>query len=160
MRKATHDSNRKEPSAIEQIGIWAVLAFAFNLAWEVAHVRLYALWVESDGSQIARSILHCSSGDVAIALTAYALAGFALARADWLRTRPWAGCAIVVVASITFTAFSEWYNVYRVGAWSYGSAMPTIFGLGLSPLMQWLVIPPALVASSRFLLAFIAARKS
>lgn len=132
---------------IARVCLWSVLAFVLNLAWEIGHVRLYTLWMEADGPDIAWSLLHCSLGDVVIALATFTLAGVALRRADWPTSRPWAGCAIVVIGATGFTAWSEWYNVYRTGAWSYAPEMPTIFGVGLSPLLQWLIIPPVLVAA-------------
>lgn len=48
---------------------------------------------------------------------------------------------------MAFTAWSEWYNVYRAGAWSYAPKMPTLYGVGLSPLLQWLIIPPVMEAA-------------
>ena len=70
----------------------------------------------------------------------------------WPASRPWAGGAFVVVGAMGFTAWSEWYNVYRTGAWSYASEMPTVYGIGLSPLLQWLILPPAIVVAYRTLL--------
>jgi hypothetical protein len=86
---------------------------------------------------------------VAIALALFALAGIALRHADWPGTHPWAGGAIVVIGAIAFTAWSEWYNVYRIGSWGYMASMPTILGIGLSPLLQWLVLPPAMLVAYR-----------
>ena len=132
-------------------GVWSALAFVLNLAWEIAHATLYAFWPDADGQRIAWSVFHCSLGDVVIALLMFTLAGIALRRADWPASRPWAGGIIVVIGATTFTAWSEWYNVYRTGAWSYTADMPTIYGIGLSPLLQWLVVPALLVVAHRVL---------
>ncbi len=86
-----------------------------------------------------------------IALAMFALAGVVLWRADWPASRPWTGGAIVVIGAMAFTAWSEWYNVYRVGNWGYTASMPMIFGIGLSPLLQWLILPPVMVAVYRTL---------
>jgi len=32
-----------------------------------------------------------------------------------------------------------------IGRWQYREAMPTIAGIGLSPLLQWIIIPAAIV---------------
>jgi hypothetical protein len=133
-------------------GLWAALAFVLNLAWEIGHVRLYTIWMEADALRIATSVLHCSLGDVMIALALFAFAGLVLWRADWPMSRPWAGGAIVVIGAMAYTAWSEWYNVYRTGAWGYTLDMPTIYGVGLSPLLQWLIIPPLVVVIYRALL--------
>src|SRR5512133_1207123 len=136
---------------IARTGLWAALAFVLNLTWEIAQVRLYTLWAAADGNTVAWSLFHCSVGDVMIALALFAAAGLALRRADWPVSRPWAGGAIVVTGALAYTAWSEWYNVYRAGSWGYTASMPLIFGIGLSPLLQWLSLPPVLVLAYRTL---------
>jgi len=137
---------------LARTGLWSALAFVLNLTWEIAHVRLYTIRAAADGMGVAWALLHCSLGDVMIALAMFALAGIVLWRADWPVARPWAGSAIVVIGAMAFTAWSEWYNVYRAGNWGYTASMPMIFGIGLSPLMQWLIVPPMLVVAYRALM--------
>lgn len=131
--------------------LWSTSALVLNLAWEIAHVRLYTIWTAADDASIAWALLHCSVGDVVIALAMFALAGIVLRRVDWPAWRPWTGCAIVVIGAMAFTAWSEWYNVYRAGSWGYTASMPMIFGIGLSPLLQWLILPPVVVGIHRAL---------
>ena len=139
------------PGVMARAGLWAALAFVLNLTWEIAQVSLYTIWAEADRLSVAWALFHCSVGDVAIALAMFALAGMVLRRADWPASRRWAGGAIVVIGAMGFTAWSEWYNVYRAGNWSYTASMPLIFGIGLSPLLQWLILPPVLVVAYRTL---------
>ncbi len=42
-----------------------------------------------------------------------------------------------------YTVYSEWLNVYVKGTWAYSDLMPIVPGLevGLSPLIQWIVVP-------------------
>ncbi len=136
---------------LARAGLWSALAFALNLAWEIAHVRLYTLWASAEGLSVARALFHCTLGDVAIALAMFALAALVLGNTDWPALRPRTGSAIVVVGAMAYTAWSEWYNVYRVGSWGYTASMPLVFGIGLSPLLQWLVLPPVMVAAYRAL---------
>src|SRR5450830_226880 len=131
-RTALRDAIRTmaTPGVMARAGLWSALAFVLNLMWEIAQVRLYTIWAEADGVSVAWALFHCSLGDVVIALAMFALAGMVLRRADWPAPRPWAGGAIVVLGAMAFTAWSEWYNVYRAGSWSYTASMPTIFGIG------------------------------
>ena len=132
-------------------GLWSALAFALNLAWEIAHVRLYTLWASADGLSVAWALFHCTLGDVVIAIAMFALAVAMLGDKDWPISHPWAGGAIVVAGAMAYTAWSEWYNIYRAGNWGYTTNMPLVFGIGLSPLLQWLVLPPVMVAVYRAL---------
>ena len=142
-------SNLEKLRIVVRAGLWSAIAFVLNLAWEITHVRLYTIGSEADGLRIAWAVFHCSLGDVMIALAMFALAGMVLRRADWPASRPWAGGAIVVIGAMAYTVWSEWHNVYRTGSWGYAAGMPLIFGIGLSPLLQWLILPPAMVVAYR-----------
>ena len=137
------------PGLLARAGLWSGLAFVLNLTWENAQVRLYSIWAESDRLSVAWDLLHCSLGDVLIALAMFALADMVLRRVDWPASRPWTGGAIAVIGSLAYTAGSEWYNVYRAGNWGYTASMPMIFGIGVSPLLQWVILPPVLVIAFR-----------
>lgn len=132
-------------------GLWSALAFALNLTWEIAHVRLYTLWASADSVSVAWALFHCTLGDVVIALAMFALVVVMLGDKNWPVSRPWAGGAMIVAGALAYTAWSEWYNVYRAGNWSYTTSMPLVFGIGLSPLLQWLVLPPVMVVAYRTL---------
>lgn len=138
-----------KPGLILRAGLWAALAFVLNLAWEIAHVSLYTIWDDPEPMRIARALLHCSLGDVAIALAIYALPSIALRRTDWTSSRPWTGGIIATIGAVAYTAWSEWYNVYIIGSWGYTADMPTLLGIGWSPLLQWLILPPLTVISHR-----------
>jgi hypothetical protein len=139
------------PGVMARAGLWSALALVLNLTWEIAQVRLYTIWAAADGMSVAWALLHCSLGDVVIALAMFALAGIGLWRGDWPESRPWTGGAIVMIGATAFTVWSEWYNVDHAGNWRYTASMPTMFGIGLSPLLQWLILPPVLVVTYRML---------
>ena len=40
-----------------------------------------------------------------------------------------------------YTVYSEWRNTTVTMSWAYASAMPRLFGIGLSPVAQWMVVP-------------------
>ena len=53
----------------------------------------------------------------------------------------------VVIATLTigltYTIYSEWLNTVIRQTWAYSDLMPKlpIIGTGLSPLLQWIVVP-------------------
>ena len=119
---------------------------ALSLAWEMAHVRLYTLWDEAQPAYIAFSVLHCTLGDVLIGAAALCLALIAGREGPPGQWR-WRRIAVLAaLAGAVYTAFSEWMNVALFRSWTYAESMPTLplgrFEFGLTPLAQWLVVPP------------------
>ncbi len=123
--------------------LWAGLSLALNLVWEVAQLPLYTIARDPSVARIAYAVLHCTLGDAIIAAAGFILAGLVFQDADWPSSRPWSGGAVATIFGLAYTAYSEWYNVYQAGGWAYSASMPLIFGIGLGPLLQWLVVPVA-----------------
>ena len=122
---------------------YLVVSMAAHLLWEVVQLPLYTLWTTDTVKRQAFAVLHCTVGDAMIAgLTLLAALAF-LAPADW----PRGGRRLVWIATVVlgagYTVYSEWLNVHVRGNWTYSELMPTvpIIGTGLSPLLQWLVVP-------------------
>jgi len=119
---------------------------ALNLLWEGAQLPLYTLWRDASTAYIAFAVVHCTFGDLLIGTSALLLVLLA-ARAGPLERWPWRA----IVAGTTalgagYTIASEWMNTSLRQSWEYSSAMPVIelqgVVIGLSPLAQWLVVPP------------------
>jgi len=53
---------------------------------------------------------------------------------------------VFIVSGLAYTAWSEWYNTQITDTWVYAPAIPTLFGLDLSPFAQWLIIPALLLS--------------
>jgi hypothetical protein len=146
----------RDPSAVRFVAFRYLPWLAgLNLAWEVAHVPLYTLWQEAEPAYIAFSIVHCTLGDILIGGVALLLA-LILGRERALPHWRWGRIAAVTVAlGAGYTVFSEWMNITVLRSWSYAESMPTLdlggIEIGLTPLAQWLVVPP---------LALILARKT
>lgn len=131
---------------VRNVAAWAELALALNLAWEVAQLPLYTLFSSGTSREIAFAIAHCTVGDVLIAVACFTVAAAATRRPDWPVTQPLIGGAVALFLGLSYTAASEWWNVYQAGSWSYAPAMPLLFGVGLAPLLQWVVIPALEIA--------------
>lgn len=109
--------------------------------WEIVQLPLYTIYYETDLRVIAYAIAHCTLGDALIALSSYLLAAAVTRSWDWPVNHAPLGTTVAVVAGVVYAAFSELLNVSVRGSWAYSPAMPQLFGLGLSPLLQWLVLP-------------------
>jgi hypothetical protein len=122
---------------------WSLAALALNLLWEVVQLPLYTIASNEPAQRVVFAVVHCTGGDLVIAVATYVGAAFAVGRLDWPLTRPWMGGVLATALGLAYVVYSEWYNVYQAGNWTYTSAMPTVFGIGLTPLLQWVVIPAA-----------------
>ena len=115
------------------------------MAWEAAHLPLYSLWVKAKPAALAYTVLHCVLGDVLIAASALAIAIATIGRGAWTSAAgSYRAVACLAVAfGLGYTVFSEWLNVTVRQGWAYSPWMPLVppFGTGLSPLLQWVVVP-------------------
>ncbi len=132
-------------AAIRPLFAWPALALVLHGPWEVAHLPLYNLWDDPDSARIVRYVLHCLTGDVLIAAVTFLVTAIVFRDLDWPRRRPWSAGALAVALGLGFTVWSEWYNVYRAGNWAYTAAMPTVAGIGLTPLLQWFIVPVLMI---------------
>ena len=115
-----------------------------NGTWEFLHSPLYA-----DHSQGAWYViwtrLHCTAGDLMILLAAFWLTCLVFRTRHWLREPRLLAAAVFTLIGLSYTIYSEWHNTAVAKTWEYGPLMPIVIGIGLSPILQWLVIPPALI---------------
>lgn len=121
--------------------LWVGSSAMLHLAWETAQLPLYALYREATRGQIAYAIAHCTAGDVLIAAGAYGIASIAVRTTAWPLRKPLTGTAVAIAAAVAYTGFSEWLNVYVRESWAYSDWMPQVLGIGISPILQWLVVP-------------------
>jgi hypothetical protein len=119
------------------------VSIAANLVWEILQLPLFAIWTTGTMGQKAFAVVHCTGGDAMIA-------GFALVSALILFGRPaWPNSATATVYAaslalgIGYTIYSEWLNTSVRATWAYSELMPVlpVLGTGVSPLLQWLVVP-------------------
>lgn len=120
----------------------AVLAPA-SLLWEFAHMPLYTLWLEDTAWDIVYAGVHCAGGDVLIGAAGLFLAFSLFGGSGWPRQRVVVVALAAMAFGLGYTVFSEWLNVTLRQSWAYRDIMPRLpfLGTGLSPLLQWLVIP-------------------
>lgn len=120
-----------------------VIIVTANFIWEFAHMPLYTLWREGTDNEIVFAGIHCTGGDILIAASTFLAALLFLGNPQW----PERGRKRVILATIFlgigYTVFSEWLNIEVRKSWAYADIMPVlpVIGTGLSPLMQWIVVP-------------------
>ncbi|MAT65913.1 MAG: hypothetical protein CMN57_09745 [Gammaproteobacteria bacterium] len=125
----------------------AVTAFLLHLVWEFWQAPWYQGMSDMPHLQ---GILLCSRaafGDAFIALLAYGTL------AAYTRDRYWAAKASpsqvagYVGVGLAVTIVLEWLATAVLDRWQYAASMPTVplLGTGLAPLLQWLIVPLAVL---------------
>ena len=131
------------PTWLSAIRRYTALALAGHLVWEVAHLPFYTLWLEAEDSELAFAVVHCTVGDVFIALCSLVGALVVAGGSGWPSDRFVPVAWVTVFSGIAYTVYSEWLNVTVRGEWAYAESMPTVppFDTGLTPVLQWVLIP-------------------
>ena len=118
-------------------------SLAANLVWEILQLPLFTLWTTGTVRQQAFAVFHCTIGDVMIAALSLLAALALVAQPNW----PASSVARVYVFSLAvglcYTIYSEYLNTSVRGNWAYSQWMPVLplLGTGLSPLLQWPIVP-------------------
>lgn len=127
-------------------GVVATLTLHF--AWEMLQAPAFADFAGSTWAGTARCFA-AAVGDVLLATGAYVITALAFRGAAWpvrrgwiLPAATWIGLGVLATIAIERWALSR-------GRWAYGPEMPLVFGIGLLPLLQWIVVPALTLALLR-----------
>lgn len=123
----------------------AIFAALLNFAWEMLQMPLFLGMADARFADTVKVCLQATLGDVVLMLIAYwSVAAIARSRRWILAPNGWQ-LALFIAIGVAFTVVIEWLATrgHWVGSWTYSKAMPMVPGLdiGLSPLLQWLVLP-------------------
>lgn len=133
--------------------IYLGVMLAANLVWETLHLPFYTIWTVGSVREQAFAVVHCTLGDILIAASTLTFALIVAGDGRWPRKRYWQVAALAMILGVGYTLFSEWLNVIVRKAWAYSALMPVLslpgFEIGLSPLLQWIILPAAAFAIAR-----------
>ena len=124
---------------------YVAFAAVAHLLWEFAHLPLYTIWLTGTAGELVFAAVHCTGGDVLITLSTVTLALFLFGSPEWPEARARSVLLAAIAFGVGYTIFSEWLNIEVREAWAYREIMPVIplIDAGLSPIVQWVVIPLA-----------------
>lgn len=116
-----------------------------DLGWETAHLPLYTLWISGTMQQKTFAVLHCTAGDLLIALSCLTAALISVGHRAWPLKASRSVTLVTIILGVSYTIFSEWLNIVVRQSWAYSDLMPVVplIGAGLSPLLQWVFVPLA-----------------
>ena len=133
-------------SAVGPLLPWAALTIGLaaigHFLWEAMQLPLYTLWRTGTPREIAFALIHCAGGDILITTATFAVAAALAQHLRW-PAFGWRMVFAAIILGAGYTIFSEWLNVEIRRSRSYTAAMPVLpfIGTGLTPLLQWQVVP-------------------
>lgn len=127
-----------------------IFAVMLNYPWEFMQVPLYQGMPQAEHWSAIKVCTRATLGDGLIMLLGYWGAAL-LARDRWWITQPrWTPILALIGIGVAITVFLERFAVVSTNpnwGWRYAEAMPIIpvLEIGLTPFLQWVVLPPLLV---------------
>ena len=114
-----------------------------HLAWETLQLPLYSIWSTGTSREVVFAVAHCTVGDLMISALSLIAALLFFGRESWPGERFSPVALATLFFGIGYTIYSEWSNTVVLKTWAYSELMPRLplLGTGLSPLMQWLIVP-------------------
>ena len=124
----------------------AFFSFLLNLVWEVLQTPFF-LDKSAEINTIVWYRFHCTLGDVLITLGSFWLVALTSKSRTWFLNPTKRNVLLFVGFGVIYTTFSEIKNVSLNKLWGYSELMPVIpyIDVGIVPLIQWLIVPVALV---------------
>ena len=112
--------------------IIGLIALILNILWEFSHHSLYISL-----SEIPKypHLIIASFTDMFIILGVYLIISMKNKNTDWIKNPNKFDYLMQIFLSIIIAIFIEIINL-KLGRWEYTAAMPTLFGIGISPLIQ------------------------
>lgn len=122
----------------------AFFSFLLHFAWEMLQTPTYAGMAEMPHWDATILCLQATLGDVLFALIAFWLASAAARSRRWYRAWPVFPTFVYMAAGLLLTIGFEFYYTEVSLRWTYSAIMPRLplLGTGVSPLVQWILIPP------------------
>ncbi|MBI4975597.1 hypothetical protein HZC20_02875 [Candidatus Peregrinibacteria bacterium] len=108
------------------------IALILNIAWEFSHHPLY---IDLSGIPKYSHLIIASFTDMLTILGIFAIVSLKNKNTNWIKNPNKFDYLMVVFLGLIIAISIEMINL-NLGRWEYTVAMPTFFGIGISPLIQ------------------------
>jgi hypothetical protein len=141
-----------QSSWLSSIRLYFAISAILHLIWEMLQLPLYTIWSTGSSAEVAFAVLHCTTGDLMIASLSLLIALLVVGNRSWPSERFTSVMMTTIIIGIGYTVYSEWVNTAVRKTWQYSNLMPTlpVLGTGLSPFIQWLIVPSIAFLAVRF----------
>lgn len=111
-----------------------LLSYMLNFLWESIHAYLFYAGHQSySWGFYFRMIAYAATMDALLILLLYLLVALFLRTIFWKSKE---GYILFFTLGLIVATVIEYHAVFLAGKWSYNTFMPTLFGIGISPLIQ------------------------
>ena len=112
--------------------ILAIIILGLNIVWEFSHYRLY---IDLTGIPPTTHLIIASFADLFLVFLIFFIISIFNKSISWIENPHKLDYNIIILFGILIATIIEIYSLSN-GRWAYTNLMPTIFGIGLSPLIQ------------------------
>lgn len=125
----------------------AAFAFLLNFPWEAWHIQLYRSLETLSYREAVTFVTVASVGDAALAVIAFWAVAAATRSRIWILEPTPKRIAGFVGVGLGITIAWEWLATRVLDWWQYADTMPILplLGTGVSPVLQWVLLPPLVV---------------
>lgn len=125
----------------------ALFGFLLNYPWEFLQVPFFEGMATAPHWSAVKLCTRAALGDALILVFDYWVVSAAIRRRRWITHPEWSHVAAFVGVGLLVTLLFEGLATGPLDRWEYAGTMPIIplLGIGLAPLLQWLVLPPLLL---------------
>tara|TARA_R110002110_G_C13450949_1_gene717067 strand:+ start:894 stop:1403 length:510 start_codon:yes stop_codon:yes gene_type:complete len=129
----------------------AGFGFLAHFVWEMLQVPWFIGMADAPHGSVVGLCLRATGGDVLILLASFWLSSIACGNRRWLLEGVRKPAVILVVTALVVTIVLEWLATGPMERWVYADSMPIIplLGVGLAPVLQWLLLPPLIMWLAR-----------
>ena len=120
-----------------------LFSFLLNFVWEMAQIPFFLTMLEKSHLNGVLICALATLGDVLISYTGYSL-GIIQSRDDlWILSKKPLATWLYLACGVILTIIFEHVATGPFQLWEYSPLMPIlpILGTGLTPLLQWLILP-------------------
>ena len=103
-----------------------------NLIWEFLH---YPLYIDMSGISLTLHLILASFTDTLIILGIFLIISTKNKNTSWIKKPKKIDYFLITILGLITSTMIEIINL-NLGRWDYTKLMPTIFGIGISPLIQ------------------------
>jgi hypothetical protein len=121
-----------------------VFAFLLNYPWEFLQAPLFRGMATAPHWEAVKFCTGATLGDAVIVVVAFWGVAAAAGNRRWILVPSAAQIAGFVAIGLAITLVLERLATGPLGRWAYAEGMPVVplLGVGLSPVLQWILLPP------------------